>query len=158
MKISKLKTVFESRRIKVIKEREFEYELQEDDKLDSPGKVVEFTKNVLRIHMETEEYLYMFCLDTKLNILGVYEITHGAIDTAWFYIPDILKKALIINAVSLILVHYHLSGDPEPSRADIESYRKIYEAVKMLDICLHDSIIIGDADYVSMKERGLLSH
>ena len=68
---------------------------------------------------------------------------------------EIFLEALRHQAVSLILVHNHPSGDPEPSLEDIRLTKRIREAGELLDIRLLDHIIIGDNSYVSLKERGL---
>ncbi|HEY5338307.1 MAG TPA: DNA repair protein RadC, partial [Rhizomicrobium sp.] len=89
-----------------------------------------------------EEFRVLF-LDRK-NILIADEVqTRGTIDHTPVYPREIVKRALELGASALILVHNHPSGDPTPSRADIEMTRDIAAAAKSLRIALHDHLVIG---------------
>jgi DNA repair protein RadC len=66
---------------------------------------------------------------------------------------EVFQKALLANAVSIILMHNHPSGDPTPSRQDIEVTKKIADAGNLIGIELLDHIIVGDS-YTSLKEKG----
>ncbi|MDO7629748.1 MAG: hypothetical protein MUQ84_02350, partial [Loktanella sp.] len=72
------------------------------------------------------------------------------------YPREVMKRALELNAASLILVHNHPSGDPTPSDADIAMTKQIEAAGKTLSITLHDHIIIGKSRETSFREWGLL--
>ena len=119
----------------------------------SPEDVVQVGKSFMRIHEEPEEYMYMICLNTKNRVIGVFEISHGNVNSSIVGTREIFQKALLANAVSIILMHNHPSGDPSPSREDIEVTRRIVEAGKIIGIQVLDHIIIGDK-YSSLKEKG----
>ena len=68
----------------------------------------------------------------------------------------VVKRALELDASALIMVHNHPSGDPEPSRADIEMTNQVKEAAAKLDIVLHDHLVIGRDRHVSFRSEGLL--
>lgn len=119
----------------------------------SPEDVVQVGKSFMRIHEEPEEYMYMICLNTKNRVIGVFEISHGNVNSSIVGTREIFQKALLANAVSIILMHNHPSGDPSPSREDIEVTRRIVEAGKIIGIQVLDHIIIGDR-YSSLKEKG----
>ena len=119
----------------------------------SPEDVVNIGKSFMRIHEEPEEYMYMICMNTKNRVIGVFEISHGNVNSSIVGTREIFQKALLANAVSIILMHNHPSGDPSPSREDIEVTRRISEAGKILGIQVLDHIIIGDS-YSSLKEKG----
>ncbi len=119
----------------------------------SPEDVVQVGKSFMRIHEEPEEYMYMICLNTKNRVIGVFEISHGNVNSSIVGTREIFQKALLANAVSIILMHNHPSGDPSPSREDIEVTRRIVEAGKIIGIEVLDHIIIGDR-YSSLKEKG----
>ena len=119
----------------------------------SPEDVVQVGKTFMRIHEEPEEYMYMICLNTKNRVIGVFEISHGNVNSSIVGTREIFQKALLANAVSIILMHNHPSGDPSPSREDIEVTRRIVEAGKIIGIQVLDHIIIGDR-YSSLKEKG----
>ena len=103
----------------------------------------------------TEEFRVLF-LDRK-NILIADEVqTRGTIDHTPVYPREIVKRALAHGASAIILVHNHPSGDPTPSRADIEMTRDIQAAAKALAIAVHDHLVIGRAGHASFKSLGLL--
>ncbi|MCG8650259.1 MAG: hypothetical protein MI861_10515, partial [Pirellulales bacterium] len=72
------------------------------------------------------------------------------------YVRDIVKRALELSATAIILVHNHPSGDPEPSRADVETTKQIVTAAKNLGITVHDHIIVGKQGHTSMRGLGLI--
>lgn len=119
----------------------------------SPEDVVQIGRTFMHIHEEPEEYMYMICMNTKNKVIGVFEISHGNVNSSIVGTREIFQKALLANAVSIILMHNHPSGDPSPSREDIEVTRRIVEAGKILGVQVLDHIIIGD-QYSSLKEKG----
>jgi len=102
-----------------------------------------------------EEFRILF-LDRK-NILIADEVqTRGTIDHTPVYPREIVKRALELGATALILVHNHPSGDPTPSRADIDMTREIAAAALPLKIAVHDHLVVGRKGHVSFKSLGLL--
>lgn len=104
---------------------------------------------------ETEEFRVLF-LDRKNALIADEVQSHGTVDHAPVYPREIIKRALALNASALILAHNHPSGDPTPSRADIEMTREIAEAARALRIAVHDHIVIGRGGTASFKALGLL--
>lgn len=121
----------------------------------SPEDATAIGKGFMRIHENPEEYMYMICMNTKNRIIGVFEISHGNVNSSIVGTREIFQKALLANAVSIILMHNHPSGDPKPSREDIEVTKRIVEAGKIIGIQVLDHIIVGD-QYISLKEKGYL--
>jgi DNA repair protein RadC len=80
----------------------------------------------------------------------------GSIDEAAIHPREIIRQALDICASALILLHNHPSGNPEPSRADIQITNRIAEAGRLLGIVVHDHIIIGREGHVLLKAKGLI--
>jgi DNA repair protein RadC len=68
----------------------------------------------------------------------------------------VVKRALELSAAGMILVHNHPSGDPTPSRADIEMTKQIVDAAKKLDISVHDHLIVGRDGHLSLRAAGLV--
>ncbi|UYY79143.1 RadC family protein [Sphingomonas sp. R1] len=83
-------------------------------------------------------------------------MNEGSIDEAPIYARQVIARALHLGSAALILVHNHPSGDPSPSRADIDVTRKIIEAGKPLGIGVHDHIIIGSEGHTSLRAKGLM--
>ena len=97
--------------------------------------------------------MYMLCLNTKLRLNGIFEVSHGNVNSSICSSREIFQKALLGNAVSIILIHNHPSGDCTPSREDIKVTEKLKEAGKIVGVEVLDHIIIGQS-YCSLKEKG----
>ena len=119
----------------------------------SPDDVATIGKEFMRIHEEPEEYMYMICMNTKNKVIGVFEISHGSVNSSIVTPREVFQKALLANAVSIIVMHNHPSGDPTPSREDIEVTKRLVEAGKVVGVEVLDHIIVGDR-YTSLKEKG----
>jgi DNA repair protein RadC len=104
---------------------------------------------------QTEEFRVLF-LDRK-NVLVADEVqSKGTVDHTPVYPREIVRRALEHGASAIILVHNHPSGDPTPSRADIDLTREIAAAAKALKIAVHDHLVIGRGGHASFKSLGLL--
>ena len=123
--------------------------------IKSPDDAVTIGKEFLRIHEESEEYMHMICLNTKNKVIGVFEISHGNVNSSIVGTREVFQKALLANAVSIILLHNHPSGDCTPSREDIEVTKRLVEAGKLIGIEVLDHLVIADR-YCSLKEKGYL--
>ncbi|MDI9242600.1 RadC family protein [Fusibacillus kribbianus] len=119
----------------------------------TPGEVASYFMEDMR-HLEKEELRSVF-LDTKGQLLKEEVLFVGTVNGSLISPREIFLEALKCRAVSVILLHNHPSGDPEPSREDILVTKRIAAAGELLDICLLDHIIIGDHCYISLKERGI---
>jgi len=103
-----------------------------------------------------KEHFRVILLDVRNRVLGVDELSIGGLSRALADPRTLFKQALRKNASALILVHNHPSGDPSPSAEDVHLTRQMLQAGKLLDIAILDHIIIGDNNYCSLKEEGLL--
>jgi DNA repair protein RadC len=102
-----------------------------------------------------EEFRVLF-LDRKNNLIADEVQSTGTIDHAPVYPREIVKRALELHASSLILVHNHPSGDPTPSRSDIDMTREIVQAAASLRITIHDHVVVGRGGTASFKALGLM--
>ena len=127
-----------------------------DTKMNEPGKVYLFARDFLRVHENSEEYLYMLCLNVKLVMTSVFELSHGSVNSSVASVREMFQKALLANAVSVIVLHNHPSGDPTPSREDITVTKRMVEAGNLIGIDVLDHIIIGDNRYTSLKDKGYI--
>lgn len=119
----------------------------------SPEDANDIARGFIKLHEESEEYLYMICMNVKNKIIGVFEVSHGNVNSSVVGVREIFQKALLANAVNIIVMHNHPSGDPKPSREDIEVTKRLVEAGKILGVQVLDHIIVGDG-YCSLKEKG----
>lgn len=83
-------------------------------------------------------------------------MSEGSIDEAAVYVREVVRRAIDLGSAAVILVHNHPSGDPSPSRADIEITRNVAEAGKRLGVVVHDHIIIGADGHSSLRAQGLI--
>lgn len=123
--------------------------------IKSPEDAATIGKEFMRIHEEPEEYMYMICMNVKNKVIGVFEISHGTVNASLVSPREVFQKALLANAVSVIFLHNHPSGDCTPSREDIEITKRLIEAGNILNVEVLDHIIVGD-HYTSLKEKGYL--
>lgn len=125
-------------------------------KMNSPTNVMTLARDALRMHELAEEYLYMICMNTKLELISVFELSHGNVNSSIFSVREMFQKALLANAVSIIVMHNHPSGDPTPSKEDITVTERMVEAGKLIGINVLDHIIVGRPMFISLQERGYM--
>lgn len=106
-------------------------------------------------HAKIEEFHLLF-LDTKNRLLKHERQGVGTVDQAPVYVREVLRRALELGASNMIMLHNHPSGDPTPSRADIEITNRVIEAGQPLGVKVHDHLIIGKSGHVSLKSKGLI--
>ncbi len=106
-------------------------------------------------HRRTEAFRILF-LDRKNIVIADEEQAQGTVDHVPVYPREVARRALELHASSIILVHNHPSGDPTPSREDVEMTTRICDACGVLGIEVHDHIVIGIEEVVSFREEGLL--
>jgi DNA repair protein RadC len=105
---------------------------------------------------EKVEHFRVLYLDTKNRLVADETQTRGTVNHAPVYPREVVKRALDLQASALILVHNHPSGDPSPSRADIDMTREVQKAAAALGIALHDHVIVGNGRWLSFRQQGLL--
>lgn len=156
MRMVKYKTMLtQDKRVRL--EKELSVNCPELDRtIRNPEDVNKLARIFLHLNEQSEEYLYMACMNVKNYVIGVFEISHGNVNSSIVGIREIFQKALLANAVSIIVMHNHPSGDPKPSREDVEVTKRMVEAGKIIGIEVLDHIIIGDNSFTSLKEKGYL--
>jgi len=104
---------------------------------------------------KTEVFRVLF-LDSKNRLIADEAQARGTVNHTPVYPREVVKRALELHATALILVHNHPSGDPTPSRSDIEMTRMVKDAASVLSVTLHDHLIIGNGRWLSFRAEGLL--
>ena len=102
-----------------------------------------------------QEHLRVLLLSTKNEVRAVREVYVGNVNASVIRVSEILRPAVRENCPSIIIVHNHPSGDPQPSPEDILVTRQVRTSGEMMDIELLDHVIIGGQGYVSLSEKGL---
>lgn len=103
-----------------------------------------------------QEIFMVITLNSKNNVLSKKEIFKGSLNSSLVHPREVFKEALKNSAASIIICHNHPSGDPCPSKEDINVTKRIKECGNIMGIELLDHIIIGDNNYISLKEKGYL--
>jgi DNA repair protein RadC len=129
-------------------------EAMERPVLGSWQKVLDYCR-VTMAHAPTEQFRLLF-LDRKNGLIADELQQTGTVDHAPVYPREVVKRALELAASAIIMAHNHPSGDPTPSKADIEMTRSVARAAEAVGIALHDHIIVGRTGHSSFKGLGLL--
>jgi DNA repair protein RadC len=104
---------------------------------------------------QIEQFRILF-LDRKNSLIADEVQQRGTVNHTPVYPREVMKRALVLNASALIVVHNHPSGDPKPSRDDIEMTRQLKAAASALEVELHDHVVIGHGKHASFRSLGLL--
>lgn len=129
-------------------------ELREAEVLNSWDKLIAYlTASLAR---ERVEHVHVLYLDTRNRLIADEVQARGTVNHTPVYPREVVKRALELQATALILVHNHPSGDPTPSRADVEMTAEIKAAAALFGIVLHDHLIIGKGRQISLRREGLL--
>ena len=137
--------------LKVVKETSGRYDVQK--KIQSPNDIFNIAQNVIQANEYAEENLWLITLNTKNNITGIFTVSTGSLNSSIVHPREVFKRAVLQNAASIIICHNHPSGDPAPSKDDINITKRLKEAGDLIGIKLLDHLIIGDNSYTSLKER-----
>jgi DNA repair protein RadC len=130
--------------------------------LSNAEKIVEYTKRAVD-DAPVVEMFYVVCLTRKNRPLGRHRVTVGTATAALAHPREVFRAAILASAAAIVCVHNHPSGDPAPSRADLDIKRLLRDASKTVEIDLLDHLIIGNAQddpqgkgYYSFRNAGLL--
>lgn len=126
--------------------------------LGSPADVAELAKDLLRSTDDDKEHFWAILVNSQNHYLMHTLVSTGTLSASLVHPREVLGPALREGAAAVILIHNHPSGDPNPSREDLRLTRQLMDGARLLDLEIHDHVIIGNGTerWVSLKERGLL--
>lgn len=129
-----------------------------DVQVKAPVKSPEDVKELVMEEMRyfDREHFRVLYLDRKNGLLAMEDVSIGSLHSSIVHPREVFKTAVKKSAAAIILVHNHPSGDPGPSREDIEVTRRLIEAGNIMGIEVLDHIIIGDNTYCSLKAKSLI--
>lgn len=119
-------------------------------RFDKPATIADYYKEQVR-HLEVEQVILVMT-DGKNQFLKDCVLSSGTVNMSLISPREVFMTAIKAHAVHILLVHNHPSGDPTPSKDDVEITKRIHEASQLMNIPLVDHIIIGDNTYMSLKE------
>lgn len=123
--------------------------------INEPKQGVELVKPFLE--NSDREKLIVVGLDTKNQPTFLETVSVGTLSSSMVHPREVFKSAILGNSASIIMFHNHPSGNSNPSKDDINITTRIFEAGKILGINLIDHIIIGDNEFVSLRENGYIN-
>ncbi len=129
-------------------------EVMEQPVLNNWDRLMDYLTAVLA-REKIEQFRVLF-LDPRNRLLADEAQARGTVNHTPVYPREVVKRALELHATAIILVHNHPSGDPTPSRDDIEMTREVRDAARTLSIVLHDHVIIGNGRWLSFRRERLL--
>jgi DNA repair protein RadC len=122
----------------------------------SPDCAYQIIEQTFNLSLKPSENFGLICLNTKNKVAGAHIVSIGSLNSAIVHPREVFKTAIVNNSSGFIMFHNHPSGDPTPSREDIELTQKMVEIGEMLGVDVLDHIIVGESSYVSLKEQGLM--
>ena len=125
----------------------------QDAHLSSSREVIKLFDFLSR---ETKEHFWCVHLDSKNKMLCLDQVSTGSLNASIVHPREVFKSVLLSSAAAVLLVHNHPSGDPAPSREDIELTTRLKEASELLGIRLLDHVIIGEGWHYSFADQGIL--
>ena len=122
----------------------------------SAEDVVEMLNSAVQLNNRPQEEVWVVHLNTKMQVIGIEMISMGSISSSLAAPADIFRGAIMQGAYAIVMAHNHPSGDPTPSKADIDTAKQLAKCGELLCIQLVDSIVIGGDEHVSLKTAGLM--
>lgn len=122
--------------------------------IHTPDDVATLVMESMR-HLDREHFKAIL-LNVKNQVLALETISVGTLDSSVVHPRELFKAAIRKSSASIILLHNHPSGDPTPSREDIEITRRFYQSGEIIGISVLDHVIIGDNKFVSLKAKGII--
>lgn len=138
-------------RVELVKEESKRYEI-ENEQLTSPRKMAEVLIKTFNMDKLPQEKICLLAFDTKLKLIGAFDITTGTVNSTQIDMRSIFQRALLCNANSIAIAHNHPSGCSKPSSEDKLLTRRVLEAAQIMGIKFLDHIIIGDEKIYSFAE------
>jgi DNA repair protein RadC len=126
-------------------------DIEERHAIHSPQDAAELV--LYEMQALPQEHLWVINLDTRNQLINIERVYVGSLNSSMVRIGELFRSAIQRNAAGIILVHNHPSGDPTPSPEDVALTRSVQQAGKLLDIDLLDHLVIGQARFVSLKDK-----
>ncbi len=109
----------------------------------------------LGVLKDTEERMYLLCMDVANTVKGFFEVSHGTVNSTGLNERGMAQRALLSDATGIITIHNHPSGKTDPSSQDLKCFKQIRDLCRILGLEYYDNIIVGK-NYFSFREFGLM--
>lgn len=138
-------------RLQVVREREVPFMA---DRICGPQKAARLARDFLG--RPDREHLLEICLNAQNMPVAIHVVSVGELSQAPVHPREVFKAAILANSAGIILAHNHPSGDPLPSNSDIQATKRLVECGELLGVQVLDHIVLGEPDFTSMKDAGLI--
>ncbi|MBI2858954.1 MAG: DNA repair protein RadC [Chloroflexi bacterium] len=135
-------------------------------RLDDPDSIITkkvvkgpddvFKEALAKLKGKRKEHFLIVLLDTRNHIVDCHEVSKGNLDSSIVHPREVFRTAIERSAASMVLVHNHPSGDPEPSEEDVKLTKRLLQTSEVVGIEILDHLVVCDTRYVSMKAKGLM--
>jgi DNA repair protein RadC len=150
--MSRIQVSFE--RVVLVREKVGRYELPKA--IRNPEDAYKAITTLTNVQEEAQEVFGVLILNTKNKVVAVHEVSRGTLNSSMVHPREIFKPAVLHNAAGIICFHNHPSGDTGPSKEDIEVTERLVMAGEIMGIIVMDHIIVGDDDYTSLRDIGVM--
>ena len=130
------------------------YRGKKPKEIRGPDDVVAFVGP--RLRREQREHFLVLLLNARHEVMGKETVSIGSLNASIVHPREVFKPAITASAASVILVHNHPSGDPEPSEEDLTITKRLVEAGELLGVQVLDHVIVAERGVVSLRSRNLL--
>lgn len=125
-----------------------------ENTLNNYSVIVKVMNDIFALNVQAEEYLYLIAMNIKCKPISFFEVSHGTYRGALVGCREILIRALLCGASSIVIVHNHPSGVSEPSEEDFSVTKRVEKAAELIGIEFCDHIIIGNGEFYSFRKEG----
>mgnify|MGYP006291913127 CR=1 FL=1 len=149
------KNVFGLKFVNAVSNRYLQKKVVGKDPINSSKALFDYLYHSLRD--KSREIFKVVYLDAQNRVIDIHTLFEGTLTASSIYPREVVKEALRQNAAALFLIHNHPSGVPRPSKEDTHLTRRLVGACRLMDIAVHEHLIIGDNTYFSFADHGYIA-
>ena len=148
------KNIFGIKLIKAVADRYLEKRLIHKEAIKNSRELLDYLRSNIR--NKKRECFKVIYLNAKNKVISSETLFEGTLTSSSIYPREVIKAAIKNNAAALIFAHNHPSGDPDPSPEDFSITRKLYFALRFVDVMVHEHLILGENAYFSFADNGII--
>lgn len=124
------------------------------NRISSSDNIAELLQSTIKAGRLLTEHFFVFVLDTKMELVGYHDISAGTLNSTQVHPREVFQAAIATpKSAAVVVAHNHPSGDPTPSREDIDVTRRLLQAGEILGIPVMDHVVVGDGSYTSIRSN-----
>lgn len=123
---------------------------------NNPEEIADMMRALFSVDTKMEEEFWVICLNSAGKVTGVMSVAKGGFHYSMVDMKSVFTRVLLLGATGIVICHNHPSGECRPSSCDDELTKRIKQVSELLEIAMHDHVIVGGDNYFSFKEGGIL--